>query len=212
MEITWGPLFVGGLLAGWGVAVPLGAIGLLLVREALAGGFRAGAAAALAVATVDGLYCAAAVLLGAAAAPVIASWGAAPALCAGLILVALGAHGLLRRRAPAVAADRGRRPSAPGRVFLTFAGLTAINPATLLYFTALTAALPPSLGLEAAPLVFVAGALVASLAWQLVLVAVGAVWGGRIGERGQVILSTCGYGLVVVLGAAAVIAALGALV
>ena len=41
---------------------------------------------ALAVALVDGLYCTAAVLLGAAAAPVIASWGAAPALTAGLIL------------------------------------------------------------------------------------------------------------------------------
>lgn len=212
MEITWGPLFVGGLLAGWGVAVPLGAIGLLVVREALAGGFRAGAVAALAVATVDGLYCAAALLLGAAVAPVIASWGAAPALCAGLILVLLGAHGLMRRSAPAVASDRVRRPPAPGRVFVTFTGLTAINPATLLYFTALTAALPPSLGLEAAPLVFVAGALVASLAWQLVLVALGALWGGRIGVRGQVILCTCGYGLVVVLGAVAVIAALVALV
>lgn len=217
MEITWGPLFVGGLLAGWGVAVPLGAIGLLVVREALTGGFRAGAAAALAVAMVDGLYCAAAVVLGAAAAPVIASWGAAPALGAGVILMALGIHGLgagglRRRRAPAVATDRVRRPPSAGRVFGTFAGLTAINPATLLYFAALTAAIPPSLGLETAPLVFVAGAVAASLAWQLVLVALGAVGGGRIGVRGQAILSASGYGLVVVLGAAAVIAALLGLV
>jgi len=212
MEITWGPLFVGGLLAGWGVAVPLGAIGLLVVREALAGGVRAGTAAALAVAMVDGLYCTAAVLLGAAVAPVIASWGAAPALGAGLVLVALGAHGLICRSTPAVTSGRVRRPPAPGRVFATFAGLTAVNPATLLYFAALTAALPPALGLEAAPLVFVAGAVLASLAWQLVLVALGAVWGGRIGARGQVILSACGYGLVVALGAAAVLAALISLV
>jgi len=118
----------------------------------------------------------------------------------------------MRRRAPAVAAGLVRRPPAPGRVFVTFAGLTAVNPATLLYFAALTAALPPALGLEAAPLVFVAGAVLASLAWQLVLVALGAVWGGRIGARGQVILSACGYGLVVALGAAAVLAALISLV
>ncbi|TFD94805.1 hypothetical protein E3T61_01320 [Cryobacterium lactosi] len=212
MEITWGPLFVGGLLAGWGVAVPLGAIGLLVVREAMTGGFRAGASAALAVAMVDGLYCAAAVLLGAAVAPVIASWGAAPALCAGLVLVALGVRGLMRRTAPAAPSDRVRRPPASGRVFATFAGLTLVNPATLLYFAALTAALPPSLGLETAPLVFVAGAVAASISWQLVLVALGTVGGGRIGVRGEAILSACGYGLVVVLGAAAVIAALRALV
>lgn len=208
MEIEWGPLFVGGLLAGWGVAVPLGAIGVLLVREAVAGGFAAGAVAALAVALVDGLYCVAALMGAAVAAPVLASWGALPALGAGLVLLVLGGLGLRRGTVPAAPPGRPQRRSAPGRVFLTFAGLTAINPATLLYFGALTAAVPPSLGLDRAPAVFVAGALVASLAWQLVLVAVGAVAGDRIGVRGQAVLSVCGYGLVMVLGAAAVVIAL----
>ncbi|POH70485.1 hypothetical protein C3B59_04300 [Cryobacterium zongtaii] len=212
MEIELGPLFVGGLLAGWGVAVPLGAIGVLLVREALAGGFGSGAVAALAVALVDGLFCVAALAIGAVAAPVLASWGAAPAVGAGLILLLLGALGLRRRPAAAQPRDKPPRPSSPGRVFATFAGLTAINPATLLYFGALTAALPPSLGLDIAPAVFVAGAVVASLAWQLVLVAVGAFAGGRIGVRGQAVLSACGYGLVMVLGAVAVVAALPGLV
>ncbi|WP_104165966.1 LysE family transporter [Cryobacterium sp. N22] len=211
MEIELGPLLVGGLLAGWGVAVPLGAIGVLLMREALTGGFGVGAVAALAVALVDGLYCVAALAIGAAAAPVLASWGAAPAVGAGLILLLLGGLGLRRRPAAAVPRDRPRPPS-PGRVFAMFAGLTAINPATLLYFGALTAALPPSLGLDRAPAVFVAGALVASLAWQLVLVTVGAFAGGRIGVRGQAVLSTCGYGLVMLLGAAAVVVALRGLV
>ena len=208
MEIELGPLFVGGLLAGWGVAVPLGAIGVLLVRQALAGGFGAGVVAGLAVAMVDGIYCVAALGIGAAAAPVLASWGAAPAVGAGLILLLLGGLGLRRRPVSAVPPDTPPRPLSPGRVFATFAGLTAINPATLLYFGALTAALPPSLGLDRAPAVFVAGALVASLAWQLVLVALGAFAGGRIGVRGQAVLSTCGYALVMLLGAAAVVVAL----
>ncbi|TFC00811.1 hypothetical protein E3O42_11950 [Cryobacterium adonitolivorans] len=211
MEIELGPLFVGGLLAGWGVAVPLGAIGVLLMREAMAGGFGVGAVATLAVALVDGLYCVAALAIGAVAAPVIASWEGVPALGAGLILLVLGGLGLRRRAAAGVPPDRPPRPSSPGRVFATFAGLTAINPATLLYFGALTAALPPSLGLDRAPAVFVVGTLAASLAWQLVLVAVGAFAGGRIGVRGHAILSACGYGLVMVLGAAAVVAALVAL-
>ena len=208
MEIELGPLFVGGLLAGWGVAMPLGAIGVLLVRQALAGGFGAGAVAGLAVALVDALYCVAALAIGASAAPVLASWGAAPAVGAGLILLLLGGLGLRGRPAEAVPRETPPRRLSPGRVFATFAGLTAINPATLLYFGALTAALPPSLGLDRAPAVFVAGALVASLAWQLVLVAVGAFAGGRIGVRGQAVLGACGYGLVMALGAAAVGAAL----
>ena len=208
MEAELGSLFVGGLLAGWGVAVPLGAIGVLLVREALAGGWGVGAVAALAVALVDGLYCVAALAIGAAAAPVLASWGTAPALGAGLVLLLLGGLGLRRRPAAPVQPDRPPRAPSPGRVFATFAGLTLINPATLLYFGALTAALPPSLGLDTAPALFVGGVLVASLAWQLVLVAVGAFAGGRIGVRGQAVLSACGYGLVMALGAAAVGAAL----
>lgn len=208
MDVTVGPLFLGGVLAGWGVAVPLGAIGLLIVRAALTGGFRAGAVAAFAVALVDGLYCLVAVALGAVVAPLVSTWGALPGVFAGLVLVGLGGFGLMRPGDAGVRpGDPARHPS-PGRIFLTFVGLTAINPATLLYFGALTAALPPSLGLDRAPAVFVAGALVASLAWQLVLVAVGAFAGGRIGVRGQAVLSACGYGLVMVLGAAAVVVAL----
>ncbi|MET0955607.1 MAG: LysE family transporter [Cryobacterium sp.] len=207
MEITWGPLIGAGLLAGWGVAVPLGAIGLLLVRHALVGGFRAGAAAALAVALVDGAYCAVAVTLGAVVSPVIRSWGAAPQVVAGLVLIVLGVFGLTRPL-PGPAGDPGPKPRAsPVRIFLTFLGLTAINPATLLYFGALTAALPHELGVARAPAVFVAGVLVASLAWQLGLALLGAVGGGRIGARGRAVLSASGYGLVVGLGAAAVITA-----
>ena len=47
-----------GMLAGLGVALPLGAISVLLLGEGVTRGFRAGAPAALAVGTVDTLYCA----------------------------------------------------------------------------------------------------------------------------------------------------------
>ncbi|PXA65774.1 LysE family transporter [Cryobacterium arcticum] len=205
MDIEWGPLIGAGLLAGWGVAVPLGAIGLLVVRKALVGGFRAGAAAALAVALVDGAYCAVAVTLGAVVSPVIRSWGAAPQVVAGLVLIILGVHGLTRP-SPGPAGDPGpERRASPVRIFLTFLGLTALNPATLLYFGALTAALPSELGVDRAPAMFVAGVVVASLAWQLGLAVLGAVGAGRIGARGQAVLSASGYGLVVGLGVAAVI-------
>ena len=203
-----GAVLLAGLLAGWGVAVPLGAIGLLLVREALAGGARAGVAGAAAVATVDGLYCAAALLLGAVAAPLVSSWGAVPGVVAGGVLMIMGGYGLAGLARPAGARDSRERHPSPGRVFALFLGLTAVNPATLVYFVALTAALPSSVGVHRAPAVFVAGVVAASLAWHLALVAAGAFGGGRISRRGRTVVSACGFGLVLVLGAAAVCTAL----
>src|SRR3954467_11999066 len=59
---------VSGLVAGWGVAVPLGAIGVMLVDLGMRAGFRSAAPAAAAVATADLLYAAAAAAAGRAAA------------------------------------------------------------------------------------------------------------------------------------------------
>ena len=43
-----------GALAGLGVALPLGAVGVLIVQEGIAGGWRPASAAATGVALVDG--------------------------------------------------------------------------------------------------------------------------------------------------------------
>jgi arginine exporter protein ArgO len=203
-----GTVFVAGLLAGGALAVPLGAIGLLLVREGLTGGMRAGAAGATAVATVDGLYCAAALLLGAAWEPLVSSWGPVPGVMAGAVLIIMGGYGLAGLARPAAVREGRERHPSPGRVFALFLGLTAVNPATLVYFVALTAALPASVAVHRAPAVFVAGVVLASLAWQLALVAAGAFGGGRIGGRGRAVVSGCGFAVVALLGAAAVVTAL----
>ncbi|QYF72779.1 LysE family transporter [Cryobacterium sp. PAMC25264] len=211
-------LFGAGALAGLGVAVPLGAIGLLLVRQGVAGGFVVGAAGAAAVALVDSVYCIVALGAGAVVAPVLGEWGAAAGLLAGAMLMALGVAGLLReRRRPTASQDQPGRSSvrrpAPARFFLLLLGLTAVNPATLLYFAALTTALRPTLaapGGAVAATAFVAGVAIASLAWQLGLVAAGAFWGGRITPRGQVLVGRAGYLLVILLGAGAALAALAA--
>jgi arginine exporter protein ArgO len=57
---------VAGLLAGYGVAVPVGAIGALIVGLTARTSLRVGAAAALGVATADGVFAVVAVLGGAA--------------------------------------------------------------------------------------------------------------------------------------------------
>ncbi|MEU1606270.1 LysE family transporter [Micromonospora matsumotoense] len=101
-------LAVAGFAAGLGVAMPLGAIGVLIVREGMLRGHRSSLAAAFGVATVDTLYCLGALLTGAALAPVIASWGDAPRYLSGLVIVGLGCHQLVTlRRAPARPAGDG---------------------------------------------------------------------------------------------------------
>src|SRR3954451_22370857 len=64
-EVVTGALVVG-LLAGYGVAIPVGAIGALIVGLTARTSGRVGAAAALGVATADGVFAVAAVLGGAA--------------------------------------------------------------------------------------------------------------------------------------------------
>ncbi|POH73326.1 hypothetical protein CVS27_10410 [Arthrobacter glacialis] len=203
MDITYA--FAGGLLAGIGLAAPLGAIGILLIREGLTVGFKRASPAALAVGLMDASYCALAVAVGSMAAPIAASWGSIPRLLGGLALIALGGTGLFKTLAANPSRHELTSPPAKGHRFLIFAGLTAINPATLVYFAALTVGLGAALGSPGAALAFVLGVAVASLDWQLGLVLVGHALRGRITSRAQRLLNMAGHSLVLALGVAAII-------
>ncbi|MET1042835.1 MAG: LysE family transporter [Microbacteriaceae bacterium] len=188
-----------GMLAGLGVAMPLGAIAVLILQQGVSGGFRPAAAAASAVAAVDTAYCVLALAIGAVVGPWIRSLGAAPGVIAGACLVALGVMGLARLRASR-ADGIPPVPRHPGTVFVTFLALTAVNPATLLYFGALSTAVQLSATAALGQVLFVVGVGLASLAWQLALAAAGAFLGGRITPRTRTVLSAIGYSVVVVLG------------
>src|SRR5215203_6283215 len=94
---------ISGLIAGWGVAVPLGAIGVLLVDLGMRAGFRRAAPAAVAVATADLLYAAVAAAVGTAAAKLLEPHEHALKLIAAGVLAGvavLSLRGLRRRAAP----------------------------------------------------------------------------------------------------------------
>ncbi|RAJ44861.1 LysE type translocator [Kitasatospora sp. SolWspMP-SS2h] len=219
---------VAGALAGLGVALPLGAIGVLLLQEGRRG-WAPAAGAATAVATVDGAYAAAAVLAGPQVATLLAGHETAVRAASALLLAAIAAHGLLglrRPTAPAPTAPAGpaasagpaaptvpvlaepagpvgpAAPAVPGRAsvvaraFLRFALLTAVNPTTALYFTALVTGRGSAAGDGSAA--FVVGVFLASLAWQQVLAAAGALAGSRLGPRARRLTHAAGYGLVAV--------------
>ncbi|MFJ8075079.1 lysine transporter LysE [Streptomyces sp. NPDC096176] len=191
-----------GAVAGLGVAVPVGAIGVLLVQQGMRDR-RGAVAAASAVAVVDMAYAAVATALGPLIASALTGVEAWVRLASAMVLVAIAAHGLLSSRTKVLPAeaDLGAATGADGgplRIFTRFAALTLINPTTALYFAALTTAQGAALRGSAAGAVFVGGVFAASLVWQQLLVAAGGFAGARISDRARAWTFRVGYGLVAV--------------
>ena len=103
---------VAGLLAGWGVAIPLGAIGVMVVDAGMRGGLRPAAAAAAGVATADFLYAALAASAGAAVAGALEPHADALRLAAAAVLALVAALGLRSLRRAAGRRRPPRRPAA----------------------------------------------------------------------------------------------------
>ncbi|WP_267245708.1 LysE family transporter [Streptomyces sp. PR69] len=201
----WWTTAAAGAAAGLGVAMPLGAMGVLLIQEGMRGR-RGAVAAATAVAVVDLVYAAVATALGPLVAAALSGVEAWVRLVAAAVLLVIAARGLLASRTPPPAAAAAAGPAdgtgpadgAAGvaRTFWTFAGLTAVNPTTALYFAALTTAQGAALRGPAAGGVFVAGVFLASLLWQQLLIAGSSFAGARISARARAWTFRIGYGLV----------------
>lgn len=193
---------VAGALAGFGIAIPVGAIAVLIIATAASRGLAAGLAAGAGAATADGVYATLAALFGAALSGVIAPWLVDLRVAAVVVLAAIGLGGLWRLRRQAalradVAAPNGQRAGARG-TYARFLGLTLLNPVTVIYFAALMVALPAIGAAPAERLAFAAGAFLASLSWQSLLAVGGAVLHRRISPGGRTALSAVGY--LIVLG------------
>lgn len=176
-----------GLVTGWAIAVPVGAIAAFLVTLTARTSWRVGAAGALGVATVDGGYALVAVAAGASVAAAVGPVARPLAVVSGLVLLGVAlvlARGALRPPPEARGGRRGVR--SPGSAYLLFLGLTAVNPATVVYFAAFVLGNPDLVETRAQGAAFVAAAFAASASWQLTLAGVGAGLGRAVvGERGH---------------------------
>lgn len=199
-----------GVAAGLGVAIPVGAIAVLILRVGVVHGLRSAFAAAAAVALVDATYCGIAVATGSALSSTIESWGATPRYVSGAVIVAIGVrqlvialHGFGRRRA----AGEGLAVGRPGAwvVFGRFVALTAINPLTLVYFLALAGAVRTRSDSALAPVVFVAAVGLASLVWQTGLAVAGSTLGASLRPRAVEALGVAASAIIVALGLAVLI-------
>jgi arginine exporter protein ArgO len=188
-----------GVLAGYGIAVPVGAIAVLIldtgIRRGLVEALRAGAGAA----TADFIYASVAALGG----TLLQTWLLPVAgvfrSVGGVVLLVIGTLGLWRSgRTLQEPMDRGS--TYRGRTFLSFLALTLLNPLTIVYFSALILGDLNAQRTMVEQLLFVLGAGLASLSWQWILAGFGALAGRSLPPRVGRILSAVGNLVVIFLG------------
>lgn len=190
--------FAAGIVAGLAVAIPLGAIGVLIVDLGVRGGFRPAFLAGLGTAMADGAYATVAAVAGVAVGTWLAPVEDSLRLVAAAILAAVGIAGLLALRRPATYREP---PPADHRLVARFLGLTAVNPATAVTFAGLMIGLPAVADASAlGKAAFVVGAFGASLAWQSALAGGGALM--RHGLPASVRMWTSVVGQLIVLALA----------
>jgi len=203
-------LLIRGFALGFAIAASPGPIFFLCLRRSLLRGWLTGLVSGLGVATADAFYAAVAVFGVAAVvtttlAPV-ARW---LALAGGLALVFIGIRSVISTPATREA-NTNTTGAGLAWAYASILGLTITNPATIISFAALAAALGAGLGGSwTRPAVVVAGVLLGSASWWLILAAITALLRARVTPT---VARTIGIvsGLAIAgLGAVAVVASFG---
>ena len=195
--------FLAGIVAGYGIAIPVGPITLLVVDTAMRRGFRPAFAAALGAASADLIYATAAAVAGLALATHLEPYARSLRLAGAATLAGIAA-------VRAVALVRARRGEPPGRLtkpasggirtYATFLGLTLTNPVTVAYFAALIVGLQgDTLASGQAKAAFVVAAFGASLSWQTFLAAAGAMLHRRLPAGAAFVTGTVGSAIILAL-------------
>lgn len=166
-------------MAGYGIAIPIGPVAVLIVQTGMRRGFRAAASAGAGTATVDFLFALIAVTLGGTALPLLAPVIRPARLFAAMVMGILALATLARRSAIASIGER-ELPGSLARTYLGFVALTLLNPPTIAYFITVAIGLPAIGADPAARAVFALGAALSSLSWQWVLALLGSVMHGRV--------------------------------
>ena len=89
-------IFWEGVLAGYGIAVPVGAIAILIIEAGMRRGFPVGFAAGSGAASADLLYATLAALAGQVLAPALMPFAPELRWASAVVLIALGSWGLWR--------------------------------------------------------------------------------------------------------------------
>jgi arginine exporter protein ArgO len=197
-----------GVVAGLGIAVPVGAIAVLIIDLGMRRGFGPAVPAALGAASADLAYAAVAAVAGIAVAAALAPYERRIELLSAAVLAGIVAYRMVRLFRARQDARPGPTGDGPVATYAGFLALTLVNPLTVTYFAALILGLgEDTLGSGADKALFVTGAFIASAAWQLALAGSGALLRRRLSERA--LLATGLFGNVLI-AALAIRLAMGA--
>jgi arginine exporter protein ArgO len=197
---------VAGLLAGYGIAMPVGPVGTYLVALTARSSLRVGACGALGIASADGLYASIAAVAGSAMVPLLAPFVGPLQWLSAVVLVGLAATGAVRAvrryRAHRLAGISQEMPVGARAAYLGMLGMTLLSPMTMIYFAALVLG---GSGTSTDPsvverIVFVVAAFVASASWQLSLAGSGALLGRALtGGLGRLLTALASCVVIVLL-------------
>jgi len=194
-----GWLFVKGLLIGFSIAAPVGPIGLLCIQRTIAYGRKSGLVTGLGAATADGMYGAVAAFgLTAISAFLIGQqfWFR---LIGGLFLLYLGAKTFLSTAAAkaAIAIHRGLLSDYASTLFLTIT-----NPMSILAFVAIFAGLglANAGGSHASPVLMVAGVVLGSALWWLLLSSGASLLGPKLNSGSLNLVSRASGAIILGIG------------
>ena len=189
---------VAGAIAGYGIAIPVGPVAVLIIELGVRRGLRLAAAAGLGAATADGLYALLAVVAGARIAELLGPVTPALQVVAVVVLFGIAIRGvyLALYHARIGIPGNAELPSQPLRTYLRFLAITLLNPTTILYFTALILGRPELGETPGERAAFIAGAALASTSWQLLLASLGALAHQRLSSKAQLGISLLGNAVV----------------
>ena len=192
-----------GLIAGYGIAIPVGPITILIIELGLRRGFWVALCAGAGAASADFVYATIASLAGSFIVSILYPYSTAIHTISASALIALGVYllytsvGHVRKRAqePTVSTRAG--------AYVFIFGLTLLNPLTVAYFTTLILSLGSNIATSADGVAsFVSGAFLASLSWQSIIATVGGVGHERFSPKLREFTIALGNSIIILIGVA----------
>jgi arginine exporter protein ArgO len=189
-----------GVIAGYGIAIPVGPIGILILELGIRRGFSAAFSAGAGAATADLIYATIASTAGAFLVSLLAPYTHTLRITSAIVLIAFGVwvlyHGLRGGKESKEVREMSNR-----NTYFMFLGLTLLNPVTVAYFTTLILGLTAGRAQSSFEiLLFVVGAFSSSLSWQTLLALVSGSAHKRLSPKLQFVTFAFGDCIVILLG------------
>jgi len=193
--------FVQGLIAGYGIAIPVGPIAILIIELGIRKGFSAAFCAGAGAASADLVYATLASLAGTFLVSILRPYSSVIHTVSALVLIGLGLWLLIQGRKKSGNKVDEFRVSSPSAAYFFVFGLTLLNPLTIAYFTTLILSLRSNIVNSPGNIVlFISGTFLASLSWQSIVASAGGFGHERLSPTLRLLTVAIGNSIIVLMG------------